>query len=1484
MKRPILTQNSVLSVLTTAGKTLHGAYSMMTLLITFLFVSSVQAQTPVNCNVIMVCNDGVQISLDEDCSVFIEPDMVLEGPAYTDDYYDVEARLPNGTALPQVTVGTDIDGRPIRRVVVNNTHIGLTLQVKVTLRGCPNSCWGNAKIEDKLPPVMVSCPCEQRITTFTGNVNSNGANPSPVYDRPDLVAGCPGTPELGVSYQAFTFAVDAIGIVDISLLQNNLRFALYSTAFDPANPCNGLIATNVNSFSSSLSSGTLYTLVVSSTAAGTPASGINFTVNIDSRVGNVMSATTSSICARACTEEQTILNQLATSTLNRPVFTDACNGSNLIYSKRDEVEVLTCNDRYSKIIRRFWTITDQSGNSAQKTQYYYIRRGVLSEVTPPMDRNYNCNLVIPRLPNGAPTPQYAGFPGNTGCSNIQTYYSDIIFELCGGGIKVFRHWNVIDWCTGGERTFGQTIKIEDDINPIITCPRAATSPIDGQLVAAVVNTASHTCDADWNVIAPTTITDCSSTTFAVTFKKAGANGLPDLSKPFTSVDGATIVTGVYPNYKIEKLPLGRTLLLYTVTDACGNFSTCETFVDVVDRTPPTAICEGFTVVSLDESGWAELYATSVDDHSLDNCAIDRFEIRRKLNTCAGFPGDLEFSNKVNFCCSDVTTPESYIKVVLRVYDKSGNFNECEADVRVQNKRPPVILCPPNRSLVCGDSRIDAWRAGNVAFDTSYFSVPTVSGVCTDLQFNSRILNVNINSCGVGTITRQWFVVSNPTVTCNQILTVTAPAFSASLVTFPSDRVLSSCNPADAHPDVLDSKPSVPASACRQIGISYTDQVFYDTPEACVKILRTWRVIDWCTHSSTQFIAERVQTIKLTGTTAPRFTTPCTNQTLDTDPTSCEREVTVSVNAEDDCTDDDKLKYTWTLDLGNNGSIDQTGTGKSFTRTLAKGTHRVSFTVENRCGIKSTCTYNITIRSTKKPTPICYREVVWVMEADGSTEIWASDFDLKSEAACGGTEGLRFSFNQAGNQPGRVFTCADIPNGQVARIPLNMYVIDTDNNFDFCSVTLVLQDSPLTNACQDNPGLLPTVEGRITTEMNEGVEEIEVGLTNLQNVEASAKKMTDQSGKYKFNGINVFDPMSIEAFKNNDPLNGVSTFDLVLIQRHILGIQKLTSPYQLLAADINNSRSITASDLVNLRKLILGVSLEFENNTSWRFLPKEYVFDDPAFPFDFPKKINLDSIFEDKSNVDFVAVKVGDVNHSATVNANQQQVESRSSAFTMYTDLKEFKAGEQFRMEIKAGDMIHTTGTQFNLTFDPSVMNISGYEGGAFSLSDYNFNFSNIDRGILSVSYDKATGLKVDEDQVLFTLVFKSLRSGNTTALNIVDEYLKSEIYSAEMEIKGLRLQVRSKDTQVTDTAVLHQNEPNPFNGNTRIAFELPAQSEVAIRIFDVNGKEVFSRKSEYPKGYHTLAISREQLPSGGVFYYQMEAGKFSATRKMILIE
>src|SRR5690606_35811595 len=109
-------------------------------------------------------------------------------------------------------------------------------------------------------------------------------------------------------------------------------------------------------------------------------------------------------------------------------------------------------------------------------------------------------------------------------------------------------------------------------------------------------------------------------------------------------------------------------------------------------------------------------------------------------------------------------------------------------------------------------------------------------------------------------------------------------------------------------------------------------------------------------------------------------------------------------------------------------------------------------------------------------------------------------------------------------------------------------------------------------------------------------------------------------------------------------NGVSTLDLVLIQRHILDMQKLDSPYKVIAADVNDDRKINSVDLVELRKVILGTSEEFTNK-SWRFpVATQIININNAFPYN--EVIDL-LVSTDVDDQNFVAVKIGDVNGTAS---------------------------------------------------------------------------------------------------------------------------------------------------------------------------------------------------------------------------------------------
>jgi len=126
-------------------------------------------------------------------------------------------------------------------------------------------------------------------------------------------------------------------------------------------------------------------------------------------------------------------------------------------------------------------------------------------------------------------------------------------------------------------------------------------------------------------------------------------------------------------------------------------------------------------------------------------------------------------------------------------------------------------------------------------------------------------------------------------------------------------------------------------------------------------------------------------------------------------------------------------------------------------------------------------------------------------------------------------------------------------------------------------------------------------------------------------------------------------LTVTPTKNINPLNGVSTYDLVLISKHILGITPLDSPWKIIAADANQDGKVTTADIITLRKLILGITTELPNGKSWRFLPYDYTFPNPLNPFQpaFPERIESPNTADPApSHFAFKGVKIGDVDFSA----------------------------------------------------------------------------------------------------------------------------------------------------------------------------------------------------------------------------------------------
>ena len=83
---------------------------------------------------------------------------------------------------------------------------------------------------------------------------------------------------------------------------------------------------------------------------------------------------------------------------------------------------------------------------------------------------------------------------------------------------------------------------------------------------------------------------------------------------------------------------------------------------------------------------------------------------------------------------------------------------------------------------------------------------------------------------------------------------------------------------------------------------------------------------------------------------------------------------------------------------------------------------------------------------------------------------------------------------------------------------------------------------------------------------------------------------------------------------------------------------------------------------------------------------------------------------------------------------------------------------------------------------------------------------------------------------------------------------------------------------------LSQNFPNPFNPNTEISYSLPSASYVKLIVYNSLGQSVKVLENGFKNaGNYSVKFNADELPSGA-YYYKIEAGQFSQSKKMILLK
>ena len=1163
---------------------------------------------------------------------------------------------------------------------------------------------------------------------------------------------------------------------------------------------------------------------------------------------------------------------------------DQCGYVYLSYS--DLTTTNNCDSGCIRKIIRTWKAMDSLGNVNYCNDVICVLRPTVADINYPHHFDgfdldpLSCDSIFKKLPDGNPHPDFTGWPTPKSCTTLNATFSDLKIAVCGNTYKVLRRWVILDWCSGAVIEYNQVIKVIDDTPPMVECPDDFTMGMQ-----------PYSCRSYGKLPAPLSVKDCNNWTYDVyTRVENPIPGLPDIvSKQFIRYDSSL------KSFFLVGAPDGRIWIDYKVVDACGNQSNCTMEVGVVDDLVPIPVCDQKTVVSLGADGTAKVYAETFDDGSLDNCGIKSFSVRRMNDTCKS--GTDAFGPFVAFCCADVG---QVVMVAMQVTDYYGNKNTCMIEATVQDKEPPVIIPPTNITVHC-DFPIDfddlsifgsvrtreADRKTIIIPDPYYAGKKYEAGIdgwaydnCVITLVDSFERNIQCNS---GTITRKFTATDRQGLVTTAYQTITiinTQPFKRSDIEWPKEVFINTCNNVMTHPDHT-GYPKYRNTTCAQIAANYDDLKLAVFDSTCYKILRKWVVIDWCQYNrqTGAGIWDTTQIIVVKSSEPPTIFT-CDSKTFcdvlafyDGNTNQCMGSYSLTGDGEDDCTEVPDLIWSYRIDENNDGTFANPKSGKTASGVLPVGTHRLRWILTDQCGNSSTCDQVFTIKDCKKPTPYCINGIVTVvMQTNGEVSIWAKDFNLGSSDNCTRPQNLKYSFSPDTTHKSITYNCDSLDRQAVITKIVRIYVTDEFGNQDYCETSIRIQDN--NHVCPGtNPGF--SISGKVRRANQDAMPGTTISILDQSNLNALDSQQSDANGAYSFVDLK-FQDFYLAADKKDELTNGVTTLDIVMIQRHILGIKLLDSPYKLLAADVNNSKSLTAKDISDIRRAILGVITEWPNQTPvWKFVKSGKSFADPNQPWDGTDRYDSKEFTDQLDAMDFTGMKTGDIDYSASLFSGMQQTRAQQS-YHIAIKQNESNAHEY---QLIAGQDFSFDGLQLALLQNGSEWNLTEIKPGVLNIQAGEFLMINRE---LRISHAAAQSMRINQGDVLFTIVGQAVHRQASPSWELrkgfVNEWYALD-QSYQLTLNGLEVSNNMHHEFMVDGV-----QPNPFNESAILRYYTAGETVVDFKIFDLTGKVLLNRTVRARKGWNQLDIHRSEIPSAGVLYFTLSANQGNASGKMILLE
>ena len=383
---------------------------------------------------------------------------------------------------------------------------------------------------------------------------------------------------------------------------------------------------------------------------------------------------------------------------------------------------------------------------------------------------------------------------------------------------------------------------------------------------------------------------------------------------------------------------------------------------------------------------------------------------------------------------------------------------------------------------------------------------------------------------------------------------------------------------------------------------------------------------------------------------------------------------------------------------------------------------------------------------------------------------------------------------------------------------------------------------------------------------------------------------------------------IRPEKNDDlyEILPLSSADLMVIGDHILGITPLPSPYQMIAADADMSNSVTTFDIVEFRKLLLGIynnsgsPWPSGNAPSWRFVPESYTFPNPSNPFSstFPEEIQ--SIIP-IIGADFVAIKTGSMFHDnmhdpddicSTSGCDPYPRPATMDNYQVKIATPKVKSGQLVTIPISAAHAAPLVAWQMGIRFDVTRLDfVSATPGDLSDISADNFGLTDVQEGVIKSAWMGQLNNSEDHvnpNDVLFYLTFRAKGELLNTdhLLDLDTDILACNGWMADYtkfplkQVTADGVGIRSDDNAVA--SFYAGCRPNPSKSDFVIDLSVNNPTSIVITFYDALGKSVCQKTMDVTTGMQTIPIKESiQWPSGIYRWSIRSADRLSANGQFV---